>query len=189
MTLTLRSRLAAIVMCLVAFAGPSRADDSQPLCAPSLPGCVISNWGQVEPDSIDSAAVGTNARIASIPTGRIAMQVQPTAASTRARASAAGSGPTVKTVVSPTNLFPRETQALVAAIQRARFHRDGSIAKGGDAIAAAAAELARKADAKYTLTLYVKTPKGIRPDESSVLFKKVDAVNAAIGGSSAPGRG
>ena len=93
---------------------------------------------------------------------------------------APGSSAAVKTVVSPLGLFPKETAALTAAIKRARFNADGSIASGESAISEAASAAARKANGKYVLTLYIKVSQGIKPDDGAALDTKVRSINALL---------
>ncbi len=166
--------LVVLLVVLFSFVGAAEAGGgggTQPLCATGMPGCVSTNWGVIEPDSADAAANAmTRSAAASTRPGPISVALHP----------AATGEPTVKTTVSPSNLFTAETQKLVAALQRARFNRDGSIAKGEAEIAAAAADLVQKAAGKYMLTIYLKVPPHIAADERSSLGRKVQAVNAIL---------
>ena len=166
----------------VSYAGTG---DQVPLCPVGAPAdCVTSNWGQVEPDGIDgSIARPTKQSIAAAPTAnlpRIAVQRMPVAAPTGTMTSNTRS--TVKAVVSPKGLFAKETDALTSALKRARFNGDGSIVSGEAAIARAAAGAQRKAGNKYFLTIYVKVPQTLSPDEGGLLDKQVRSVNDILVG-------
>jgi hypothetical protein len=155
------------------FAGvqPALAQDILTLCTPDLPDCVQPNWGMTEPDSTDALTTG-NGRLAAA-SGRIAVKPMPVALK-------AAATPSVKAVTAPTNYLPKETAALVAAIKRARFAKDGTIVTGQQQIAAAANAIASKAGKVYVLTLYVKTAAHVKPDTANALAKRVEAVNGAL---------
>ena len=112
------------------------------------------------------------------PKQRPPVHMLPTAAPATAMAPIGSSS--LKAVVSPQGLFPKETAALLAALKRARFNEDGSIKSGEAAVRRAAAAAAQRAGNKYTLTLYIKVPQKLAPDRSVALGKKVDAVNAVL---------
>ncbi len=145
----------------------------------SVPDCVSPNWGETGPDGVDGAMAPLRGdSIASaIGGGRLAIKLLPVAA-TPNRTQPAGAP--LQTVVSPINLFPKETAALTSAIKQARFNPDGSIASGQERIASAAAAAARAAGKRYTLTLYIKVPQQLAPDESGLLGKKVQSINDVL---------
>ncbi len=180
--MTLLRPLVVLFIFLIASVGStaSAGDGTQPLCSPGTPACVTTNWGVIEPDSIDANAQKMNRSSAVSPKARpitVAVRPVPVAASSNDR---------IKTTISPTGLYIGETEKLVAALLRARFNRDGSIAKGEAQIASAAADIVRKAAGKYVLTIYVKVPQKVQADESTSLAKKVQAINTILSGSSAP---
>ena len=179
------NRLSIVILLLlssVSYAGPG---DPVPLCPVGSPSdCVTSNWGVIEPDGVDSStASNTNQSMAVAPTAgapRIAVRRMPVAAPAGVMTSNTRS--TVKEVVSPKGLFAKETDALTSALKRARFNGDGSIVSGEAAIARAAAEAQRKAGNMYFLTIYVKVPQTLSPDEGGLLDKKVRSVNEILVG-------
>lgn len=174
--------LILLVLSSVSFAGTG---DPVPLCpAGSPPDCVIPNWGQVQPDGVDSSISPTGgpslAAVQDPHRLRMAVQMMPTAAP--AEAMAPNTAAPIKSVVSPQNLFPKETAALITALKRARFNADGTIKSGEAAIRRAAAAAARRAGNKYNLRLYIKVPQGLKPEQGAQLDKKVDALNVVLGG-------
>lgn len=173
-------RFAAWLLACLPFASIAQGGDAQPLCPDGLPSCVVSNWGAIEPDGVDTQGVGAIApHNVDARRDRIAMAIKPVPVADGRPAADASS---VKALVSPQALFPKETAALVSAIDRARFHRDGTVASGGDRIAAAAAAVARQAGNRYVLTLYIKVPQRLGPDATGALNKKVASVNDLLGG-------
>ncbi len=178
------NRLLIVVLMLMWSTSYAGTGDTVPLCPDAAsPDCVVPNWGGIgEPDGTDGAiAPRTDASLNTAPTIRskpVAVQLMPAA---EPSAMSTGDAP-LKTVVSPQNLFPKETNALTTALKRARFKADGSIATGGAAISRAAADAARKAGKKYTLTLYVKVPQALKPEAGALLDKKVRAINDVLSG-------
>jgi hypothetical protein len=158
----------------------SRADPtSVPLCTADSPDCVIGNWGQTEPDGLDANAVTKGAASLTSAQGRISIRPMPVAATADPMKKAA---PSVKAVTSPVNFAPKETAALIAAIKRARFTKDGAFVSGDKQIASAAEAAAKKAGKTYTLTLYVKAPPTLKPDAAQSLTERVKAVNGVLTG-------
>ncbi|MEO8935677.1 MAG: hypothetical protein ABI277_16500 [Burkholderiaceae bacterium] len=169
-------KLLAIVLLSMWAITCACADDSVPLCPdPSSPDCVVSNWGLIEPGIMAAA-------MAPVATPPVAVKLMPVATST------SKANPPLKALVSPTGLFVNETKALTSAIRKARFNADGTIASGEAQIAAAAADIARKAGKKYALTLYIKVPQKIASDKSESLDKRVGAVNSVLSRSSDQGK-
>ena len=157
-----------------------------PLCTMPSSDCVVPNWGQVGPDGD-----GSDASIAPPPgsasmarsTGidrQVAVQMMPVQSS--AKAMTPPSASSVKTVVSPVGLFAAETAALTKALMNARFDRDGTIVRGEEAIRTAAAAAVAKAGRKYALTLYIKVPQKLKPEDGALLAKKIVSVNDVIAG-------
>ncbi len=174
------NRLVFVLLLLTSSASFAGNGDAVPLCPTgSPPDCVVPNWGQINPGVPDDASLATgNPSLAAAPTSnaqRIAVQLMSVAAPASVMTSNTRS--TVKAVVSPKGLFAKETDALTSALKRARFNGDGSIVSGEAAIARAAAEAQRKAGNKYFLTIYVKVPQTLSPDEGGLLDKKVRSVN------------
>lgn len=178
-------RFAFSVLMFMSFASYAGTGDPVPLCPEgSPPDCVVPNWGQIEPGATDGASLSTaNPSLAATPGSpkpRMAVQMMPTAAPEAAMAPSAAAP--IKSVVSPQNLFPKETAALITALKRARFNADGTIKSGEAAIRRAAAAAAQRAGNKYTLRLYIKVPQSLKPEQGAQLGKKVDALNAVLGG-------
>ena len=176
-------RFAFAVLMLMSFASSAGTGDPVPLCPQgSPPDCVVPNWGQVEPGATDDASTGNGssnlARASVAPKPQMPVQMMPTAATADAMAPSRVAA--VKSVVSPQNLFPKETAALLAALKRARFNPDGSIKTGEAAIKRAAAAAAQRAGNKFTLRLYIKVPQTLAPEVGAQLDKKVDALNAVL---------
>lgn len=179
-----RSLLAILVLASFLFSPASVANGgaSTPLCPDrSAPDCVQSNWGQTGPDGVDTglAPLKGDPTASTASSGRLAMKILPVAAKTRPQASDSP----LNTVLSPINLFPKETAALTSAIKQARFNADGSIASGQERIASAAAAAARAAGTRYTLTLYIKVPQKLAPDDGDLLGKKVQSINEVLSNS------
>ena len=176
----MKRMLFAVLMVMTSLAHAQGGGSTTTICAKgSPPDCVSPNWGHINPDETDAVlAPRSTSPIASDATAarpQMAMQLLPVAAHGPQLAAP------VKTVVSPINLFPRETLALKTAIRRARFAPDGSVVSGEAAITAAAAAAARRAGDQYTLTLYIKVPEKLRDDESGLLDKKVRSINELLG--------
>lgn len=172
------NRLVLVILLLLSSASFAGTGDPVLLCPEgSPPDCVVPNWGMVEPGVSDDASLarGTPAS----PQPRMAVRMMPAAAPAAMAPNAASP---IKSVVSPQKLFPKETEALVAALKRARFGADGSIKSGEPAIQRAAAAVAKRAANKYALTLYIKVPQGLNPEQGTLLGKKVDALNGVLGG-------
>jgi hypothetical protein len=174
--------LFALIMAGFALAMPidSRAQGvSIPFCTPDAPDCVIANWGQTEPELTgDSNAMAAARSPLASANARISIRPMPVAMTADAMKK---STPAVKAVTSPVNFAPKETAALVAAIKRARFAKDGTIVSGDKQIAAAAEAVTKKAGKGYTLTLYVKSPPTLKPDAADALAKRVGVVNGILG--------
>ena len=179
------NRLVFVLLLLTSSASFAGNGDAVPLCPTgSPPNCVVPNWGQINPGVSDDASLATGSpSLAAAPTSnaqRIAVQRMPVAAPAGVMTSNTRS--TVKAVVSPKGLFAKETDALTSALKRARFNQDGTILSGEAAIARTAKEAQRKAGNKYFLTIYVKVPQTLSPDEGGLLDKKVRSVNEILVG-------
>jgi hypothetical protein len=151
---------------------------SIPLCTPDSPDCVIANWGQTEPDGLDANAITKGGASLASANGHISIRPMPVAMTADAMKKSA---PAVKAVTSPENFAAKETSALIAAIKRARFAKDGTIVSGDKQIATAAEAVTKKAGKGYTLTLYVKSPPTLKPDAADSLAKRVGTVNGILG--------
>lgn len=189
-----RLMLTLLALVLAMSSSASRANDGTtvPLCPdPSAPDCVLSNWGQTGPDDGDGALASRRGDPMASGAGRqrMAVEVLPVATGPNGTSGGPASKAPLRTVISPINLFPKETAALISAIKRARFNPDGSIATGKERIATAAAAAGRKAGTRYTLTIYIKVPQQLKPEESG-LGKRVEAINEVLlpAGGTAPGK-
>ena len=176
------NRLVLVILLLLSSTSFAGTGDAVPLCPDgSPPDCVVPNWGMVEPGVSDNAnfvhGTPSLATMPASPQPQMTVRMMPAASPT---AMAPNAGSPIKSVVSPQGLFPKETAALVAALKRARFNADGSIKSGEPAIQRAAAAAAKLAVNKYALTLYIKVPQGLKPEQGALLGKKVDALNAVL---------
>ncbi len=167
-----------LVITSSAYASGSGGGNSTTICTTGAPtNCVTTNWGHIVPDGTSDAMTPTTAPPAgtTLSHRRMAVQLMPVASS---RADAAMP---VTTVLSPVDLFPRETLALQNAVRRLRFDADGKIVSGESVFAAAATAAANKAGRQYTLTVYIKVPQHIQDKESTSLARKVQSINDVLG--------
>lgn len=185
-------RTITLFFSLVVATSSAHAQESVPLCAPPLNSdCVAPNWGQILPDGTDdSASNAMQPLIARSLSTEARMTVQLLSVAAAASTNASKAGVPIKAVVGGAELFKRETDALTAAIKKARFDRAGRFVAGEARVAQAAAR-ARKAAAGYALTLYVKAPSKFNSDQRSMLTGRIVSINrvlAATGSKSEPGK-
>jgi hypothetical protein len=162
-----------------AFAGP--------LCTPPLyKQCVLPQWGELDPSGLDSnnanatgagttAAADTRTKMTSM--GRVRMMTAAYGAPKHGKSVAP------KVIVDDGKKFEPETTALIKAITRASFDKNGEVGEGKEAIVAAAEKLQR-VSAGYQLNLYLKATRKLRPDDVVALGKKVGSVNDLLGAGS-----
>ncbi len=170
-------RYPLVFAAFLALATQVHAQETVPLCAAPLdPDCVDPRWGQVDPDTLDSASGGAATAHAATVAAPASIRMLATSADATGSAHTHSS---IKAVVDASKKFGQQTSALVTAIKRVRFDREGNVVKGADELAAAAAA-ARDAAKGYELTLYIKTPGKLKPNSSADLTKKVRALNGTL---------
>jgi hypothetical protein len=159
---------------------------AMPLCAPPLDAdCIYPQWGEFDPsglssDSLSSKSVGNGAMAQD---KGMAIHMTTAAYTPPSRKSAVAP----KVIVDDGKKFEPQTKALVAAIERASFDKEGKFVKGGEAISAAATKV-QQVSAGYQLNLYLKARSTLKPDAAAAIGRKVTAINEVLGSSKAPAK-